>query len=163
MTLSAVKIALRISRLATLGMASTLAWAAIYCERSEARPAAPFAGINIDRLMMEFGTPNSVGKTERGANVYHWQFEAKAEFRNDGNSRRTEELFCNVTVITSRRGAVTQVKTEVSNVAAGIYAAVGAFGRLCTDKFGMKSLPQPKHKRQIGLIKHAPLHIRRAN
>ena len=131
------------SRIVAFGFGLALASAA-----SDGRSAAvaddPFVGARIDRIIAQFGLPNRMTKMKHGRFAYHWRIEAPGQGEAKPGERQAEDLFCDVTVVTSPRGRVTQIKTEVSNVGAGAYAAVGAFGRLCHHRFGLRPERAPK-------------------
>jgi hypothetical protein len=95
-------------------------------------------GSSIKYLMTRYGLPTRITKLEHNKAAYHWQLKAAMVFDESGDSR-TEDFQCEVTAITSPRGTVIKLLTDVPNAGAGVLAAVGAFGRLCEKSFGMKS------------------------
>lgn len=121
-----------------LASAPALAWG------SAAGARDPFVGKRINKIIAEFGVPNRMNRMKRGRYAHHWRIEAPGQVEVKPEDRRAEDLFCDVTVFTTSRGLVTRLKTEVSNVGAGAYATVGAFGRLCNHRFGLKPERAPK-------------------
>ena len=129
------------------GLGLGLAPSRAYCGPSDAGFVNRFVGARIVQIMAEFGLPDRILKTKRGRNAYYWRLEPPGQAH--GNDRPATEFFCEVTVVTSPRGRVTHLKTEVSNAGAGVYAAVGAFGRLCQHSFGLRTARAPKISRQV--------------
>jgi hypothetical protein len=99
-------------------------------------------GSSIKSLMTRYGLPARTTKLEHDKAAYHWQLKATLVFDEGGDSR-TEDFQCNVTAITSPRGTVIKLLTDVPDAAARVLAAVGAFGRLCEKSFGAKSSRLP--------------------
>lgn len=130
-------------RIVALGLGLMLASAPALGGRSAAGARDPFVGKRLDKIIAEFGVPNRMTRMN-GRYAYHWRLEAPGHVEVKSEDRRAEDFFCDVTVFTSPRGLVTQIKTEVSNVGAGAYATVGAFGRLCNHRFGLKPERAPK-------------------
>jgi hypothetical protein len=97
--------------------------------------------------MQEFGLPDGVKMPAHGAKTYEWHLRAAAEIQTEEGERRTEDLFCTVTIRVSPRERVTSIKTEVSSPSASLYASAGAFGCLCADSFGMNRKRQPRCER----------------
>jgi|GEM_PF-3878317 len=108
--------------------------------------------MHIQKVMREFGLPDGFKMLAHGAKAYEWQLRAAAEIHTEQGERRTEDLFCTVTVRVSPRERVTSVKTEVSSVSASLYASAGAFGCLCADSFGMKRERKPACKTPLAPI-----------
>ena len=135
------------SRIVAFGFGLALASAPAYGGRSAAGGGDSFVGTRVDKIIAQFGLPNRMTKMKHGRFAYHWRLEAPGQGEAKPGERPAEDFFCDVTVVTSPRGRVTQIKTEVSNVGAGAYAAVGAFGRLCRHRFGLKPEGAPKSRR----------------
>jgi hypothetical protein len=122
----------------SLGLASCILSCAGADAGSSLRHRDRLLGSSIKHLMTRYGLPARVSKLEHNKTAYHWQLKAAMVFDDSGVSR-TEEFQCEVTAITSPRGTVIKLLTDVPNAGAGVLAAVGAFGTLCEKSFGMKS------------------------
>lgn len=120
---------------------------AVGAERAVGASRSSLVGMHIQKVMQEFGLPDGFKMLAHGAKAYEWRLRAATEIQTEQGERRTEDLFCIVTVRVSPRARVTSVKTEVSSVSASLYASAGAFGCLCADSFGMKRLRQPRCER----------------
>ena len=132
------------SKIVVLGLGLMLASTPAYGGRSAAGGRDPFVGKRVDKIIAEFGVPTRMTKMKHGRFSYHWRLEAPGQAEVKVEDRPAVDFFCDVTVFTSPRGFVTRLKTEVSNVGAGAYATVGAFGRLCNHRFGLKPERAPK-------------------
>ena len=96
---------------------------------------SPFVGMRFERLVSQSGVPDRALMLRHGTTQYEWDLGVP-----DGVSVENEpaEPACKVTMRVSPRGFVTNMKTELSSIAAEAYAGVGAFGCLCAANFGMK-------------------------
>lgn len=123
--------------------ASLLGFAWAFLVSPEANAGSPprredrMVGSSVDQLIARYGLPTHIFK-RRSRLGYQWQLKAAVVFENDGLSR-SEEFQCKVTAITSSRGRVIKLTTEVPDAGAGVLAAVGAFGKLCRKSFGVRS------------------------
>lgn len=101
------------------------------------RSADQFEGRKIDELVVRFGLPSQTGKSKDGRIFYVWRLKSFTGISINRARGRKRVLTCEVRVSTSLQGNITAVKTKVSDVAAGVYAAAGAFGSLCSHRFGV--------------------------
>lgn len=104
------------------------------------RNRGQLVGKSINSIMTRYGLPAHITKLDRNRAAYHWQF--KASIFEESDNSRAGEFQCEVTVVTSPRGKVIEVLTNVSNAGAGVLAATGALGPLC-DGHSEKS-PNPR-------------------
>ena len=123
---------------AIVALGATLVLAACAASRQEvaARLGDQFIGQNVDALVVKFGPPTSTFKLNSGQSSYVWQLKAVTDIAVDRGYGQAQTRFCKVSVIASPVGIVTQLNTEDSNAAEGLYAAVGAFGSIARSGSG---------------------------
>ena len=121
-----------------LGLACSIFFYAAGYAASPHRSGDRLLGSSIKDLMARYGLPTRIEKLQRNMAAYHWQLKATMVFDESGDSR-TEEFECNVTAVTTPQGRIVKLQTHVADAGAGVLAAVGAFGLLCDNSFGLKS------------------------
>jgi|SRR5881394_2131674 len=103
-----------------------------------ARLGDQYIGKSVDSLVVEFGPPASSFKMNSGETSYVWQLGNRTGIHVDQGSGFAETKFCKVSVVASKVGIVTQLNTEDSNIAGGLYGALGAYGSICGNRLGMQ-------------------------
>ena len=127
---------MRILGIVALGAA--LAGSAASRQEVATRLGQQYVGQNVDALVVKFGPPASTFKTNSGQTSYVWQLGNQTNINTYRGSGSASTMYCKVSVIASKTGAVSQLNTEDANIYVGLTAAVGIDGSLCATRLGME-------------------------
>jgi hypothetical protein len=107
-------------------------------EEVVSRLGQQYIGQNVDILVVRFGPPASTYKMNSGDTSYVWQLGNQTNINTDRGAAVASTLYCKVSVVASKTGAISQLNTEEPNAGGGLGGALGMYGSICANRLGIE-------------------------